>query len=324
MTSVAIAVDLGGTKLETALVTHEGAVLPGSRERRPTGPGITPDGLRAALTDAIGGTLRALPAGTHVRGVGVGSPGPFDGAAGTIRPVNMPGLHGLDLHRAVGEAVTGLHRAVGETVAGRGAAGAAPAVAVGHDAGCLALAESWLGAARTARASLSIVVSTGIGGGYVVDGRLVEGASGNAGHIGQLRAGGMPPGEAHAADPAPTLEEVASGPASVAWARAQGWSGADGVALGRAAAVGDAVARAAIERSAVAVGAALADACVLLDVEVVAIGGGFSRVTPDYVDRVGASLRAHAALDFVRRVRVVPTALGDDGPLIGAGRLVAP
>lgn len=300
--SVAVAVDLGGTKLDVALVSPDGTLLPGSRARRPTGPGTDAEALRAALRGAAGDALSALPDGVAVVGVGIGAAGPIDRTEGTIRPVNLVGLHGFALREAVAETVRGL--------------GLEAPVHLGHDGGCLALAEAWLGAAAAARASLSIVVSTGIGGGYVVGGRLVTGASGNAGHIGQMRAGGS------GADGGLTLEEVAAGPGSVAWARAQGWTGTTGVELGVAVAQGEPVARAAVERSARAVGATLADAVALLDVDVVAIGGGFSRVTPDYIDLVGASLREHAALDFVRTARVVPVALGDDAPLVGAAALV--
>lgn len=185
-----------------------------------------------------------------------------------------------------------------------------PAV-LGHDGGALALAESWLGATQQAGASLSIVVSTGVGGGFVVGGAYVPGASGNAGHLGQVRReGGL------------TLEEIASGPASAAWAREQGWSGATGEDLARDAAAGVAVARAAIERSARAVGEALADAATLVDLDVVAIGGGFSRVSPDYIDLVQQALTASAVHQYSRRTRVVRSGLGDEGPLIGAAALV--
>ena len=66
----------------------------------------------------------------------------------------------------------------------------------------------------------------------------------------------------------------------------------------------------------------LADAATLIDLEAVAIGGGFSTVTPDYIDLVQASLRESAALPFSRATRVVPSGLAGDGPLIGAAALV--
>ena len=147
--------------------------------------------------------------------------------------------------------------------------------------------------------------------GFVVDGAYIPGATGNAGHLGQVRReGGL------------TLEEIASGPASAAWAQQQGWSGATGEDLARDAAAGDAVARAAIERSARAVGEALADAATLVDLDVVAIGGGFSRVSDDYIDLVQGALTASAVHGYSQRTRVVRSGLGDEGPLIGAAALV--
>ncbi|UUT36249.1 ROK family protein [Microbacterium elymi] len=231
-------------------------------------------------------------------GVGIGSAGPIDHGAGTIAPVNMPSLHGMPLKAAVADA------------AARAGLGDVP-VRLGHDGGCLALAESWIGATRGARASLAMVVSTGIGGGFILDGGLMAGATGNAGHLGQM----------HSED-GRTLEQVASGPASVAWAREQGWHGDSGEQLGAAAASGDRIARAAVERSAAAVGQTLADVSALVDLEVIAIGGGFSRVADDYIDLVGAALRASAALEYARSVRVVRSGLHGDGPLIGAAALV--
>lgn len=297
MTAYALALDLGGTKLEAALVGEDGTVVPGSRVRRPTGANLDRAGLRAALNEITAAALLALPDGATLRGAAIGSAGPIDRRSGTIDPVNMPGVRGF---RLGDETAAALRDAGADEIT----------VRVGHDGGCLALAESWMGATQGARASLAIVVSTGIGGGFVIDGMPMGGASGNAGHLGQTASGGL------------TLEEIASGPASVAWARGQGWAGSTGEQLGQDAASGDRIARAAIERSAAAVGQALADAATLCDLDVIAIGGGFSRVSDDYIDLVAASLREHAVLEYARAARVMPSGLGDEGPLIGAAALV--
>ncbi|WP_295014481.1 ROK family protein [uncultured Microbacterium sp.] len=296
--AVALAVDVGGTKLEAALVRADGTVVEGTRSRRPTGSAATFASMRAAIEAVVAHALAGLPADAEFVGAGVGSAGPIDREAGTIDPVNMPDARGFDLRGAVRDAAS--------TVLGL----PVPTV-FAHDGGCLALAEAWLGATAGAAASLSIVVSTGVGGGFVVDGTYLPGASGNAGHLGQVHA-----------TPELTVEQVASGPASVAWAVSQGWSGERGEDLARDAAGGDRIARAAIERSAGAVGAALADASTLVDLEVVAIGGGFSRVAADYVDLVREALTATAAHGYSRRTRVVRSGLGDEGPLIGAAALV--
>jgi glucokinase len=300
MADVALAVDLGGTKLEAALVTVDGQIVGGSRTRRPTGPEADATVLRNAVFEAVAGARSALGVDAILVGAGIGSAGPVDLVAGTISPVNMPRAHGFPLVETVSAALAdaGLSELT---------------VQLRHDGGALALAEAWIGATRDARASMSIVVSTGIGGGFVVGGRPMSGASGNAGHLGQTR------GEAW---DGLTLEEVASGPSSVAWARAQGWGGSTGEDLARDAAGADAIARAAIERSAGAVGRALADAATLMDLEAIAIGGGFSRVSADYVELVAAAAAASAALPYSRATRIVRSGLGDEGPLIGAGALV--
>ncbi|TQL81468.1 ROK family protein [Microbacterium saperdae] len=260
MTRYALAVDVGGTKMEAALVSEDGALVDGSRSRQATGREATIDSLTAAVRAIVAHALAAAPVGADIVGAGVGSAGPIDRAAGAIMPVNMPLARGFGLADAVRTAASDiLGREVPTTL--------------GHDGGALALAESWLGATQEAGASLSIVVSTGVGGGFVANGAYIPGATGNAGHLGQVRReGGL------------TLEEIASGPASAAWAQQQGWTGATGEDLAKDAAAGDEIARAAIERSAKAVGEALADAATLVDLDMVAIGGGFSRVSADYID----------------------------------------
>lgn len=298
MTRYALAVDVGGTKMEAALVSEDGSLVDGSRSRQATGREATSASLDAAVAAIVQHALAALPTGAELVGAGAGSAGPVDRPTGTIVPVNMPSARGYGLAEAV--------RREASAVLGRDLA-----TILGHDGGALALAEAWLGATQDARASLSIVVSTGVGGGFVVNGAYIPGASGNAGHLGQVRReGGL------------TLEEIASGPASAAWAQQQGWTGATGEDLAKDAAAGDTIARAAIERSAKAVGEALADAATLVDLDMVAIGGGFSRVSADYIDLVQQALTASAAHEYSRRARVVRSGLGDEGPLIGAAALV--
>lgn len=294
--SLIVALDLGGTKLDAALV-RDGQLVEASRNRVPTGPGMNPERLRAALRQTI---VTALEAGDaeQVAGIGMGTPGPFAADGEAIEPVNMLGLHGFALRAEVA--------AIAEELLGR-----AVPVEIGHDGGCFALAEALYGAAAGTRASMSVVVSTGVGGGIVVDGRLLRGARGNAGHIGQT----------HDAS-GDTVEDVASGPHSVRWARTEGWDGETGEDLARDARDGHPVARAAIERSARAVGAAFCDATTLIDLDVIVLGGGFSNVSDDYADLVQAELRERAVLGYAGATRVVRSALAGTGPLLGAAALV--
>ncbi|MFS0865965.1 ROK family protein [Microbacterium sp. 179-B 1A2 NHS] len=298
MTEYALAVDIGGTKAEAALVDRSGQVVAPSRIRVATGRGITRDALERAATDAARGALAHLDPDSRLVGVGVGSAGPVDLPQRSVAPLNMPLAAGasFDALRDLADAP----------------------VSLALDGTCIALAEHRFGAARGARTALALVVSTGVGGGLIVDGRPVSGRSGNAGHVGQLRI------EARRDDDAAdvgTVEQIASGPNVVAWARAQGWPGSTGQDLARDYAASVPVARAAVERSAAAIGTAIASISTLLDLDVAVIAGGFAGVSRDYIPLVRASVERQALLAYARRVEVRPSGLDGAGPLVGAAVL---
>ena len=302
MTDYALAVDLGGTKVEAALVDAAGAVLNGSRHRRPTGSTATSDQLAAAVTDAVQDALAALPDGATLLGAGIGSAGPIAGTTGDVSPLNLGAWRDYPLGDLVATQVPGLP------------------VTLRMDGICIALAEVWLGAAQGESNVMGMIVSTGVGGGLILGDRVIAGPTGNAGHIGHVAVAGFD--ELCACGARGCLEAIASGPRTVAWAREQGFIGETGEQLGAAAAAGDAVARAAIERSATAVGRAIASASALVDLDIVAIGGGFSHVTDDYITLVGAAVAGHSEFGFVTKTRVVASGLSGEGPLIGAAALV--
>ena len=79
---------------------------------------------------------------------------------------------------------------------------------------------------------------------------------------------------------------------------------------------------AAVKRAGAAIGHAIASATSLVDLDIVAIGGGFSHVTPDLFDFIREAIAERAAFPFVTKVRVVPSALSDEGPLIGSAALI--
>jgi glucokinase len=178
-----------------------------------------------------------------------------------------------------------------------------PAV-VDNDAKAFALGEGWLGAAAGFDSYIAMVVSTGVGGGVVVDGRLLDGASGNAGHIGHIAvvAGGR---------------ECSCGGRGCLEAEASGTSIAAITGAPAADAPPDVVVR-----TGTLVGRAIASATVLLDLGIAVIGGSvalgfgepFFAAAQRELDRI-------VAIEFSRGVRVVPAGLGADGPLVGAGAL---
>lgn len=306
MTAVAIAVDLGGTKVEAALVDADGRLVPGSRHRRPTGAAASAEAIAAAVRGCIVEVLAAIRPEHRVIGTGIGAAGPVDLGRGTVSPLNLPAWRDHPLRDQVTDLV----------------ADAAPGlpVVLAIDGLCITLAEHWRGAAVGRDNVIGMVVSTGIGGGLLLDGRPATGKSGNAGHIGHLEVSGFD--DPCACGGRGCLEAVASGPASVAWARREGWRGSSGEELGRDFASGHPVARATVERAGRALGRAIASAVSLVDVDMVAIGGGFSRVAPELFDHIRIEVAERERFAFVTAVRIVPSGLTDEGPLIGAAALV--
>lgn len=301
MTRYALAVDLGGTKIEAALVTEAGVLVPGTRFRAPTGRASSSEQLAASATTVVEQAM-AQAAGAEIVGVGIGSAGPIEVATGRVSPLNLPAWRGFGLRDHVAALVPGLP------------------VTLRMDGECITLAEHWVGAAQGQSNVMGMVVSTGIGGGLILGGRAIAGPTGNAGHIGHVEVGGFD-------DPCDCggvgcVEAVASGPKTTAWAQRQGWSGATGEDLAASYAAGDEIAIAAVKRSGRAIGQAIASATALVDLDLVAIGGGFSHVTPDLFEFVRAAIAERAAFPFVAKVRVIPSALSGDGPLIGAAALV--
>lgn len=299
--SLALAVDMGGTKVEAAVVDDNGTVLAETRFRAPTGPGRSSDELAQSVTSVVDQAVAALPAGAKLSGVGIGSAGPVSEAAGRVSPLNLPAWREFPLRDLVASRVD------------------AP-VALRMDGICITLAEHWVGAARGFNNVMGMIVSTGIGGGLILHGNTVSGPTGNAGHIGHVEVAGFD-------DPCPCggigcVEAIASGPMTVAWARRQGWTGSTGEELSASYAAGDPLAMAAIERSGRAIGQAIASATSLVDLEIVAIGGGFSHVSPDLFEHIRTAIATRRNFPFVTKVKVVPSGLSSDGPLIGAAGLV--
>lgn len=298
--TLALAIDLGGTKVDAALVDDDGAVVTGTVHRAATGRDAARDDVARAIVRVAADALAGL-GDDRLAGIGIGSAGPVDLGQGAIAPLNLPALAGLPIVSLVQKLRPDVP------------------VRLALDGACIALAEHWRGAAAGARNLLAMVVSTGVGGGLIIDGSPVTGISGNAGHIGQLRLRKRAPG-APVTDG--TLEALASGPSAVAWARAEGWAGSSGEELAQAYAAADPIAVAAVSRSAGAVGEAIANVATLLDLEIAVIAGGFAKVADDYLDLVRASAQEAAVFDYARRVRVAASGLDGHGPLIGAAALV--
>lgn len=273
-----LAVDIGGTKIAAGIVDAAGALLRSASV--PTPRGTDPEEVFTALTTAVGD---AAPDG--VLAVGVGSGGPMTAGGASISPLNIAGWRGFPLrHRLSAE--YGL-----------------PLV-VDNDAKALAVGEGWKGGGAGVDSFLAMVVSTGVGGGLVIDGRLLDGASGNAGHVGHVVV--VPDGARCSCGSRGCLEAEISGTAI-------------GRRLGGPAAGADAVE---VARAGRLLGEGLASVVNLLDLSLVLVGGsvalGFGR---PFFAAANTALHERSQLDFTAACEIRPVALGAEGPLVGAGGL---
>ena len=288
----ALALDVGGTKLAAGRFSEDGSLDDVSKVPTP----------ETDVWSACEKLLRDVACDSDVTDIGISSAGPVDTTAGVTSPINIK-----DWHDGFG-IVEAAQRAFPNAT-----------VKMAMDGSCATLAEYLFGAARGVPNVLGMVVSTGIGGGVLLDGEIVRGRTGNAGHIGHI----VVPGSV---DPCACggigcVEAVASGPSSVRWARSQGWAGSTGQELAEAAEAGEPIAVAALQRAGTAIGQAVASACALLDVNLVVIGGGFAQAGPLLWDPLRIALRRHARLSFIADVQVVTAELSALGSLTGAGAL---
>ncbi|GGK67906.1 hypothetical protein Ppa06_28990 [Planomonospora parontospora subsp. parontospora] len=192
-----LAVDIGGTKFAAALVGPEGDVRAAERVATP------PGGDAETLWKALDALIAAVAGDTPVDGVGIGCGGPMTWPDGAVSPLNMPGWRAFPLRDRLAARFPGVP------------------VRIHNDAVCVAAAEHWRGAGRGSANMLGMVVSTGVGGGLILGDRLIDGGSGNAGHIGHVVVD--PDGPACECGGRGCLEAVARGPGLAAWALAQGW-----------------------------------------------------------------------------------------------------
>ncbi|MER7515453.1 ROK family protein [Streptomyces sp. NPDC126499] len=305
-TDLVVALDIGGTKIAGALVDAEGRIR--VRSQRPTPAREDGETVMRAVTDVLD-ELSGSPLWASAGAVGIGSAGPVDASAGTVSPVNVPGWRAFPL-------VERVHRATG----GR------PVTLVG-DGVAMTAAEHWQGAARGHDNALCLVVSTGVGGGLVLGGRLHPGPTGNAGHIGHISVD--LDGDPCACGGRGCVERIASGPHIARRARDDGWRpGPDGdrsaAAVAAAARAGDPVAVASFERAAQALAAGIAATATLVEVDIAVIGGGVAGAGEVLFAPLRRSLRSYATLSFVRGLTVVPARTGTDAGLLGAAAAALP
>ena len=310
-------VDLGGTKIQTVVLDGSDKVVGASRQPTPTSGG-PPD-----VAEAIVRTIQEAAADAGVdpgtlAGVGVGTPGAVDARAGTVKSArNLPGWSGTypiasDLRERLGVPVW-----------------------LGNDVDVATLAEFKLGSGRPYQSLIGVFWGTGVGAGVVLDGELWRGRA-SAGEIGHMvvkidgarcpcgRRGCMEAYAGRGAMEARARKAVADGRKTELFKimHKRGRQRLTSGVFARALDHGDGLATNLVDRAVEALGAGIASAVNLLDVEAVIIGGGLGlRLGQPYVDRIGHAMLPHLFSDD-RPPALHLAALGDLGGAVGAATLV--
>ena len=280
---VVLAIDIGDSKLAAGLMTMKGELL--DREDVDIDFGMNAEALFASLNTIAQGQLER--ARTHHNGrpaaVGVGCAGPVRPDVVAVSPIHIPAWRSFPLRSKLASAT---------------------ALNVYGDLGAkaLALAEGWLGAAQGRQNFLAMVVASTVDGGIVLNGQLMDGASGNAGHVGHVVV--EPNGRRCLCGSRGCLEAEASGPAIEAITGRTHREPTYEI----------------MQRTGRLVGRAVASVCNMLDLDLAVVGGsvalGFGAT---FFNSAQETLDEHAQLSFSRSARIIPARLGGRGPLIGAG-----
>lgn len=298
-----LALDIGGTKLAAGVVRADGTVL--SYATCPTGVEDGPEAClerlfrlgRKVLDEPVPG-----PRATGVLGTGIGCGGPLDSERGVlVAPPHLPGWRNIPITELAEKAYE------------------APAV-LDNDGTAGAAGEWRFGAGRGTRNLLYLTVSTGIGGGMVVDGRTYRGAAGNGGEPGHVtvRSGGR---RCRSCGREGCLEAYASGTSIAERAREAGCAARTAEELAQAVRDGDPLAVRVWEETVELFGSGLTSIVNLLEPELVVLGGGVTRsadlLLPPVREHVARSAMGPAA----EAVRIETAAGGERAGLLGAAAI---
>jgi len=304
-------VDLGGTKIFTLVTLPDGREA--SSDLRPTLADQGPEAVIGRIIDSVRASLAAAGATeAELAAVAVASPGTIDHERGIVRdPPNLPGWRKVLLVQALQDAFR-------------------VPVALENDANAAALGEHTFGAGRGFRHMVFITVSSGVGGGIILDGRLYRGATGAAGEVGHMVLD--EDGPACGCGQRGCLEALASGTAIAARAAALATKGKSPVLarlahdsppltaedVGRAAAEGDAVARGVIEEAGRYLGLGLVNLVHVFNPHGIVIGGGVSRMGDLILEPARKVVRQRCFPLSQEGLKIVVGALGDRAGALGA------
>jgi glucokinase len=307
----AIAVDLGGTNLRAAVLSADGKLT-----HRVSAPTEAAQGANAVV-DRIGALVNRIADEARLERavpVGAAAPGPLNPQTGIVHfTPNLPGWRDFPLRDRLVE------------LTGR-------SVVIDNDANCAALGEARYGAARDADHMIYLGIGTGMGGGVVVDGQLVEGALGLGGELGHVTVamdgprctcGSIGCLEAFAAGWAIAYEAglVAQTSDGAAIREAAGDGRITATDVAAAAEAGDPAAKAILDRAGTALGAAIGAFINIFNPDMIVIGGGLISLGDHLLAPARQAIPRHSFRAQREHAKLVLASLGDDSGLYGAGAI---
>lgn len=312
MPSAALAIDLGGTNLRCALITSDGRVQFEAAESTQAEQG--PAAVIGRIARIIEHVARESAARPDVE-VGVAAPGPLDPYRGLVHTTpNLPGWQDVPLRERLSELIN-------------------RTVHLGNDANAAALGEFYFGAGRAVRNLVYLGIGTGVGGGVISGGRLIDGANGMGGELGHVTVSIA--GPRCTCGSVGCIEAYCSGWALARDARAlvvagkgrgihraAGPGNVDARAIGSAAQAGDAEAIALIEQAGYALGAGIGAFINIFNPELVVLGGGVMRIGEQLLQSAERAARAFAFEALARHAPIIHSELGSRTGVFGAAALV--
>ncbi len=308
MNKIVIAADLGGTNLRIAAINAGGDIL--QRGRRQTPRSNDSAAIVRAITELTFELREKLDGELKPAVFAAAVPGVLDSANGLVfHSPNLPELDGSDFSSKLSESL-GLP------------------VVLENDANAAAIGENWLGSSRGLSSSVCITLGTGVGGGIMIDGRILSGADGSAGEVGHICV--QPDGPPCGCGGRGCLEQYSSASAIVRMSREllaeypdsslANIESLSSAAVFSAGTAGDAMALEVFRRAGFYLGVVCASLINLLNPEAIVIGGGAAAGWDLFIGETMSQIKQRAFRRPAERVKIVRAVLGDDAGILGAAR----
>jgi glucokinase len=304
-----IGIDLGATKIALGLISPDNRIV--AAGRIPTNASDGPGSAVERIAQSITQLEKKLPAGEQIAAAGICSPGPLDHQTGVILdPPNLTGWRDVPFRQMLADRLE-------------------LPVSLEHDAKAAALGEFYYGAGRGEDSMVYIVVGTGVGAAFIIDGQLYRGMHNLAGEIGGVTIDRD--GEAYRSGVKGCVQSYTSGPDLARhYLRLQTQAEQSPVAapesvtgerVAQLAEQGDELAGQVMTQAGEALGIAVASLAMTLDIELYVIGGSVVKSGDLLLGPARQIVPDYAFQSIASQVRIVTAELGDDGPILGCGWL---